>query len=66
MLGLLMLSVPLGLAVGLSVVALVWPEPGGSAGGVEEDTPARRQRNRRCRSPRQGARLTHRLIKEVS
>jgi hypothetical protein len=65
MLGLLMLSVPLGLAVGLSVVALVWPQLGGSAGGVEEDTPARRQRNRRCRSPRQGARLTHRLIKEV-
>jgi hypothetical protein len=35
-----MMSVPLGLAVGLSVVALVWPEPDGSAGGVEEDTPA--------------------------
>ncbi len=65
MLGLLMLSVPLGLAVGLSVVALVWPEPDGSAGGVEEDTPARRQRDRRCRSPWQGVRLTHRQIKEV-
>jgi hypothetical protein len=65
MLGLLMMSVPLGLAVGLSLVALVWPEPDGSAGGVEEDTPARRQRNRRCRSPRQETRFTRRLIKEV-
>jgi hypothetical protein len=66
MLGLIMMSVPLGLAIGLSVVALVWPEPGGSAGGVEEDTPARRQRDRRCRSPRQGVRLTHQQAKEGS
>jgi hypothetical protein len=65
MLGLLMMSVPIGLAVGLSVVALVWPEPHGSASGVEENTTAQRQRDRRCRSPRQGARLTHRLIKDV-
>jgi hypothetical protein len=65
MLGLIMMSVPLGLAVGLSVVALIWPESDGSTSGVEENTPARRQRDRRCRSPRQGARLTRRLIKEV-
>ncbi|MGF9764022.1 hypothetical protein AAII07_53840 [Microvirga sp. 0TCS3.31] len=65
MLGLIMMSVPLGLAAGLSVVALVWPESDGSAGRVEEDISARRQRDRRCRSPRQGARLTRRLIKEV-
>ena len=31
MLGLLMMSVPLGIAVGLSTVALVWAEPDGSA-----------------------------------
>jgi hypothetical protein len=30
MFGLLMISVPLGLAVGLSTVALVWAEPDGS------------------------------------
>ncbi|MGO4526981.1 hypothetical protein AB4097_19240 [Microvirga sp. 2MCAF35] len=34
MLGLIMMSVPLGMAVGLSAVALVWAEPDGSAGGV--------------------------------
>jgi hypothetical protein len=38
MLGLLMMSVPLGLAVGLSVVALIWPESDGSTSGVEENT----------------------------
>lgn len=47
MVGLIMMSVALGLAVGLSVVALVWTEPNGSAGSVEEDTSARRQRDRR-------------------
>jgi hypothetical protein len=30
MLGLLMISVPLGIAAGLSTVALVWAEPDGS------------------------------------
>jgi hypothetical protein len=30
MLGLLMMSVPLGIAVGLSTAALVWAEPDGS------------------------------------
>ena len=30
MIGLLMISVPLGIAVGLSMVALVWAEPDGS------------------------------------
>ena len=30
MLGLLMMSMPLGIAVGLSTVALVWAEPDGS------------------------------------
>jgi hypothetical protein len=30
MLGLLMMSVPLGIAVGLSTMALVWTEPDGS------------------------------------
>ena len=37
MLGLLMMSVPLGFAVGLSAVALVRAEPDGSAGEDEED-----------------------------
>jgi hypothetical protein len=36
MLGLIMMSMPLGIAVGLSAVALVWAEPDGSAADVEE------------------------------
>jgi hypothetical protein len=36
MLGLIMMSVPLGIAVGLSAVVLVRAGPGGSAGGVEK------------------------------
>ena len=47
MLGLLMMSVPLGFAVGLSAVALVRAEPDGSAGEDEEDTSARRRQDRR-------------------
>jgi hypothetical protein len=47
MLGLLMMSVPLGIAVGLSTVALVWAEPDGAAGDGEENTSARRPRDRR-------------------
>ena len=47
MLGLLMMSVPLGFAVGLSAVALVRAEPDGSAGENEEDTSGQRRRDRR-------------------
>ena len=47
MLGLLMMSVPLGIAVGLSTVALVWAEPDGTADGGEEATTARVRRDRR-------------------
>jgi hypothetical protein len=47
MLGLLMMSVPHGIAVGLSTVALVWAEPDGSVGGIEDDTSPRSQRDRR-------------------
>ena len=47
MLGLLMMSVPLGIAVGLSAVALVRAEPDGSAGENEEDTSGQRRRDRR-------------------
>ncbi|WP_457091193.1 hypothetical protein [Microvirga sp. P5_D2] len=47
MFGLLMMSVPLGLAVGLSTVALVWAEPDGSGGDGEEDASARRLHDRR-------------------
>jgi hypothetical protein len=42
MLGLIMMSVPLVIAVGLSTVALVWAEPDDSAGGVEEHPSGRR------------------------
>jgi hypothetical protein len=47
MLGLIMMSMPLGIAVGLSAVALVWAEPDGSADDIEESTSARTQRDRR-------------------
>ena len=47
MLGLLMMSVPLGFAVGLSAVALVRAEPDGSAGEDEEDTSGQRRQDRR-------------------
>jgi hypothetical protein len=47
MLGLIMMNVPLVIAVGLSVVALIWAEPDGSAGGVEEDPSGRRPCGRR-------------------
>jgi len=47
MFGLLMMSVPLGLAVGLSTVALVWAESDGAAGEGEGNTSARRPRD--CR-----------------
>lgn len=47
MLGLIMMSVPLGIAIGLSAVALVHAEPDASVGGVEEDISAGRQRDRR-------------------
>jgi hypothetical protein len=50
MLGLIMMSVPLGLAVGLSAVALVGAKPDSSTDGAEEDISARRQRDRRSRS----------------
>jgi hypothetical protein len=46
MFGLLMMSVPLGIAVSLSTVALVWTESDRSAGG-EEDISARRPHDRR-------------------
>ncbi len=47
MLGLIMMSMPLGIAVGLSAVALIWAEPDGSASGVEEGASARTQQDRR-------------------
>jgi hypothetical protein len=52
MLGLIMMSVPLGLAVGLSAVALVRAKPDSSPDEVEEDISARRQRDFRWRSSR--------------
>lgn len=47
MLGLIMMSVPLGIAVGLSAVALIHAKPVGPLGDVEEDTSPRRQRDHR-------------------
>ena len=47
MIGLLMISVPLGIAIGLSTVALIWTEPDGAAGDGEENTSARRPPDRR-------------------
>lgn len=45
MIGLVMMSVPLGFAVGLAAVAIARAEPDGSAGRVEQDTSTRGQRN---------------------
>ena len=47
MLGLIMMSVPLGIAIGLSVVVLVRAGAAGSAGGVKGITLVPRQRDRR-------------------
>jgi hypothetical protein len=47
MLGLIMMSVPLGIAVGLSTLVLVRTTSDGSSGGVEEGNSAPMQRTRR-------------------
>ena len=47
MLGLIMMSVPLGIAVGVSAVALVHAKPVGPLSAIEEDTSPRRQRDHR-------------------
>lgn len=47
MLGLIIMCVPLGIAVGLSAVAIIHTEPDGPAGCVEEDALARRLRDPR-------------------
>jgi hypothetical protein len=41
MLGLIMMSLPLGVAVGLSAVALTHAEVDGLAGPADDDAPAR-------------------------
>jgi hypothetical protein len=70
MLGLIMMSVPLGIAVGLSAVVLVRAAPDGSACDVEEDTSdcamAWRSGQAIHTSPilRHGARMSRRRINE--